>query len=192
MSNTHAYSYIGFLLLLLLLSAMPLTSCSQSEASSKAQASTPQGDEALAQLNNWQSLGTKLFKQTGGGRGADDLPVPLNENQLTDFEADLAKFALVSKRLGAEIDARDKEDIADLGCILRGMAEEAKIQMRDYHSAETDIDKSVALNRLSYMFDDAATFHHDIEKALAQPRLKPLNHKDECAAVPIPDVISLD
>ena len=69
------------------------------------------------------------------------------------FAEDLAIFAGTALKLGSWSDAQ--AGASDFGCIFRGMAEEADVQLSELEGATTTSQKSAALSRLIAMFDDA-------------------------------------
>jgi len=64
-------------------------------------------------------------------------------------------FASTAMQLGSWIDTTDSAK--DFGCIFRGMAEEADVQLTEVEEAVTKADRVAALSRLTVMFDDAQT-----------------------------------
>ncbi len=74
--------------------------------------------------------------------------------ELSDTYIDeLAIFAGTALKLGSWSDAQ--AGASDFGCIFRGMAEEADVQITELESATSSSEKSAALSRLIAMFDDA-------------------------------------
>lgn len=80
-----------------------------------------------------------------------DGEITLGDNYITDLE----RFALTATRLGSWNDERT--GARDLGCIFRGMAEEAERQLDVLETPEADGAQAAALRRLVTMFDDAQT-----------------------------------
>lgn len=78
-----------------------------------------------------------------GGRG--DVP--------EHFAEQVYRFSIDAEKLGRWID--QTPDTADLGCIFRGMAEEADVQLRKLETAQTLAASASALERLEKLFDDA-------------------------------------
>lgn len=77
-----------------------------------------------------------------------------DEQELPDaFVDQLAIFAGTALKLGSWSDAQ--AGVSDFGCIFRGMAEEADVQIGELETAVSTSDKSAALSRLIAMFDDA-------------------------------------
>ncbi|MCA8902617.1 MAG: hypothetical protein KDA53_15360 [Hyphomonas sp.] len=74
---------------------------------------------------------------------------------------DLERFAVTATRLGSWND--QVSGAKDLGCIFRGMAEEAEIQLGALEGARSVRDRESALRRLVTLFDDA----QDISAAAA-------------------------
>ena len=76
------------------------------------------------------------------------------EAQLSEaYAEELAIFAGTALKLGSWSDAQ--AGASDFGCIFRGMAEEADVQLSELEEATTTAQKSAALSRLIAMFDDA-------------------------------------
>ena len=69
------------------------------------------------------------------------------------YAEDLAVFAGTALKLGSWSDAQ--AGASDFGCIFRGMAEEADVQLSELEEATSTAQKSAALSRLIAMFDDA-------------------------------------
>ena len=77
-----------------------------------------------------------------------------NGNDLTDdYIVGVERFAVTATRLGTWND--DSHGPADFGCIFRGMAEEAELQLGALETAHSPTDREAALKRLIGMFDDA-------------------------------------
>jgi len=68
---------------------------------------------------------------------------------------EMITFASTATKLGSWSDSSGAA--ADFGCIFRGMAEEADVQLAEMEEAETKADRVAALSRLTVMFDDAQT-----------------------------------
>ena len=76
------------------------------------------------------------------------------EPELSEAYIDeLAVFAGTALKLGSWSDAQ--AGASDFGCIFRGMAEEADVQLSELEDATSTAQKSAALSRLIAMFDDA-------------------------------------
>lgn len=74
--------------------------------------------------------------------------------ELSDaYAEELAVFAGTALKLGSWSDAH--AGASDFGCIFRGMAEEADVQLTELEEATSTAQKSAALSRLIAMFDDA-------------------------------------
>ncbi len=80
-----------------------------------------------------------------------DGDISLKSQYITDLE----RFALTASKLGSWNDART--GARDLGCIFRGMAEEAELQLDALENPTSDAGQAAALRRLITMFDDAQT-----------------------------------
>lgn len=72
---------------------------------------------------------------------------------LEDYIDELSVFAGTALKLGSWSDAQ--AGASDFGCIFRGMAEEADVQLLVLETASTASEKRTALSRLIAMFDDA-------------------------------------
>ncbi|MEZ5998596.1 MAG: hypothetical protein R3B98_07880 [Hyphomonas sp.] len=66
---------------------------------------------------------------------------------------DLERFAMTATRLGSWND--EVSGAKDLGCIFRGMAEEAEVQLNALEGAGSATASEAALKRLVTLFDDA-------------------------------------
>lgn len=71
----------------------------------------------------------------------------------TRFVQDVVRFAITAERLGMWID--QSEETRDFGCIFRGMAEEADLQLERFEMAASPDEEAEALLRLIALFDDA-------------------------------------
>ena len=80
-----------------------------------------------------------------------DGEISLKSQYITDLE----RFALTASKLGSWNDERT--GARDLGCIFRGMAEEAELQLDALENPKSDTGQAAALRRLITMFDDAQT-----------------------------------
>lgn len=78
-----------------------------------------------------------------GGRGEVD----------QRFSNQVIRFALDAEKLSRWID--QTPETADLGCIFRGMSEEADLQLEKLETASTLGETANALERLEKLFDDA-------------------------------------
>ena len=76
-----------------------------------------------------------------------------NANISDEYIDELAVFAGTAIKLGNWSDAQ--AGASDFGCIFRGMAEEADVQLMELEEATTPAEKRAALSRLIAMFDDA-------------------------------------
>ena len=83
----------------------------------------------------------------------------LNSPQNSDLEDEyvdgLARFAIIAGRLAVWVDTSG--GAKDFGCIYRGMAEEAELQLDALETASTKADAKAALTRIATMLDDAQT-----------------------------------
>lgn len=70
-----------------------------------------------------------------------------------DYIIGVERFAVTATRLGTWND--NSHGPADFGCIFRGMAEEAELQLDALETATSATDREAALKRLIGMFDDA-------------------------------------
>lgn len=75
----------------------------------------------------------------------------------TDLSAtyvdELTRFAITAGRLAVWVDETGGAE--DFGCIYRGMAEEAELQLYALEAASTDAAAATALTRIAGMLDDA-------------------------------------
>ncbi len=71
----------------------------------------------------------------------------------TGFEDRLVRFAATATHLGGWTD--DTQNAPDLGCIYRGMAEEAELQLIKIENAASYAELKAALTRIATMADDA-------------------------------------
>ena len=70
-----------------------------------------------------------------------------------DFEDKMIRFASTASHLAIWTD--ETQSSPDLGCIYRGMAEEAELQLLALESAASSADVKAALKRIASMTDDA-------------------------------------
>lgn len=91
---------------------------------------------------DWGAKAGLMYQDTVAGLQGTALPAR--------YEDDLARFAVAADRLGAWIDATGRPH--DLGCIFRGMADEAELQLGQL---ETPGARESALRRLTTLFYDA-------------------------------------
>lgn len=100
---------------------------------------------------DWGLKASTLYAQT------TELIANLNKNHPTELEATytggLAQFSVIAGRLAAWIDTSG--GAADFGCIYRGMAEEAELQLEALQVASTKSDAKTALTRIATLLDDA-------------------------------------
>ncbi|MEM6665987.1 MAG: hypothetical protein AAF638_06245, partial [Pseudomonadota bacterium] len=92
----------------------------------------------------WGHAATGLYADTVHAIEGGDLPA--------NFEDSLTRFSVNAARLGSWIDKSGGP--VDLGCIFRGMSEEAEIQLYAITSQST---RETALRRLATLFYDAET-----------------------------------
>lgn len=97
-------------------------------------------DEELA--GEWGQEARELYEVTVDALQGEPLP--------ETFDTALMRFSVNSTRLGAWIDERGGP--SDLGCIFRGMAEEAELQLGVLERNQAD---EAALRRLATLFYDA-------------------------------------
>ena len=109
-------------------------------------------DPALAL--EWGQRASALHQATSNAIGGEPLA--------PQFEDSVARFAVTANRLGSWIDATG--GAADLGCIFRGMADEAELQLQQVALPEA---RQPALRRLASLFNDAEAV------ALAAARAEP-------------------
>ncbi|MCI4645746.1 MAG: hypothetical protein MRY64_13280 [Hyphomonadaceae bacterium] len=97
-------------------------------------------DEILAR--EWGAEAGHLYEETAEVLNGAALPAR--------YEDELVRFAVTADRLGNWIDATDRPH--DLGCIFRGMADEAEVQLHMLHLPGA---RQRALRRLATLFHDA-------------------------------------
>ncbi len=108
-------------------------------------AQTAAASPELAEV--WGTKAGDLHAQSAVLRDANDAHLPQN------YVRELERFAITATRLGTWND--EQGGAADLGCIFRGMAEEAELQLMALEDAKGPAARDVAFNRLVSMFDDA-------------------------------------
>jgi len=100
---------------------------------------------------DWGSRASTLYGQTTALLGG------LNSNDNSDLEADyldgLAQFSVIAGRLAVWVDTSG--GAKDFGCIYRGIAEEAELQLDALETAKSPADAEAALTRIATMLDDA-------------------------------------
>ena len=100
---------------------------------------------------DWGAQASALYKTTA------DLLSTSQANISKDAEAEyidgLANFSVVAGRLAVWVDTSG--GAKDFGCIYRGMAEEAELQIEALETAETQAEAKTALTRIATMLDDA-------------------------------------
>lgn len=123
-------------LVVLALSTLALTSAAQA---------SPETAE------DWGAQASALYGTTA------NLLQSLNTNQPSDLEEtyidDLARFSVIAGRLAVWVDTSG--GAKDFGCIYRGMAEEAELQLDALEAADTTAEAKTALTRIATMLDDA-------------------------------------
>ena len=95
-------------------------------------------------------------------------PSPLEEGYINE----LAHFSVIAGRLAIWVDTSG--GAKDFGCIYRGMAEEAELQLETLESAKTRVEAKAALTRIATMLDDA--------QSIAVASAYAARHGDEKAA----------
>lgn len=80
---------------------------------------------------------------------ADTLALRSSGTMPADYVVALSRFAVTAGRLGHWMEQAGE---GDLGCIFRGMAEEAEIQL---YAMEQPSERAQAVERLTVLFDDA-------------------------------------
>ena len=79
---------------------------------------------------------------------------PVGNSQLeAEYLEGLTQFAIIAGRLAVWVDTSG--GAKDFGCIYRGMAEEAELQLESLETASTQADATAALTRIATMLDDA-------------------------------------
>jgi hypothetical protein len=99
---------------------------------------------------------------------------------------ELSVFAGTALKLGSWSDAQS--GASDFGCIFRGMAEEADVQLMELESATSLSETSAALSRLIAMFDDAqsiaAAAAHAVRRSEQEKGGNRIAAAPSCAANP--------
>jgi len=100
---------------------------------------------------DWGAQASALYRTTA------DLLNAVNANENSNLEDGyldgLARFSTIAGRLAVWVDASGGAQ--DFGCIYRGMAEEAELQLEALETATTKIEAKAALTRIATMLDDA-------------------------------------
>lgn len=102
----------------------------------------------------WGAKAGFLYEDTAAGLQSGALP--------PHYEDDLMRFAVTADRLGTWIDATGRPH--DLGCIFRGMADEAELQLDQLQEPTA---REGALRRLATLFNDAENI--GLAASYAQP-----------------------
>lgn len=76
-----------------------------------------------------------------------------NSQLEVDYLEGLTQFAIIAGRLAVWVDTSG--GAKDFGCIYRGMAEEAELQLETLETVSTQEDAAAALTRIATMLDDA-------------------------------------
>lgn len=100
---------------------------------------------------DWGIKASALYRATA------DLLSAVKDNRKidlpSDYTADLARFSVIAGRLAVWVDTSG--GAKDFGCIYRGMAEEAEVQLDALEMAVTQAQATAALTRLASLLDDA-------------------------------------
>lgn len=100
---------------------------------------------------DWGAQASTLYSTTA------TLLSGLNDNTNKDLEAEyldgLARFSVIAGRLAVWVDTSG--GAKDFGCIYRGMAQEAEVQLTALEAATTQAEAKAALTRIATMLDDA-------------------------------------
>ncbi|MEO9969925.1 MAG: hypothetical protein ABJG15_08885 [Hyphomonadaceae bacterium] len=100
---------------------------------------------------NWGVQASNIYQTT------TDMLDSLNDRSFTgipaDFEDQMSRFASTASHLAVWTD--DTQSAPDLGCIYRGMAEEAELQLIALEDANSASGVRAALKRIATMTDDA-------------------------------------
>lgn len=117
---------------------------------------------------------------------ADQMRMGGNADLSEAYVEELAIFAGTALKLGSWSDAH--AGASDFGCIFRGMAEEADVQLTELEEATSTSQKSAALSRLIAMFDDAqsiaAAAAHAARRAETEKGGNRIAAAPSCAANP--------
>lgn len=100
---------------------------------------------------DWGVKAASLYSETS------DLLATVNAGNIAELDADytdaLAQFSVIAGRLAVWVDTSG--GAKDFGCIFRGMAEEAEVQLEQLETVRTQKDAKTALTRIATMLDDA-------------------------------------
>ena len=100
---------------------------------------------------NWGAEASALYQTTADLLGT--IETSTSRQAEADYIDGLANFSVVAGRLAVWVDTSG--GAKDFGCIYRGMAEEAELQLEALELAETPADAKAALKRIATMLDDA-------------------------------------
>ena len=100
---------------------------------------------------DWGAKASALYQTTTQLLGA--LNTDISDDAEAAYIDDLARFSIIAGRLAVWVDTSG--GASDFGCIYRGMAEEAELQIEALESARTRADAKAALTRIATMLDDA-------------------------------------
>ena len=99
----------------------------------------------------WGSQASALYNTTTELLGS--LEAKTSEENEAEYLDGLAEFSVIAGRLAVWVDSSG--GAKDFGCIYRGMAEEAELQLNALETATSQADAKAALTRIATMLDDA-------------------------------------
>ena len=100
---------------------------------------------------HWGAQAQKLYKATA--QLLSDLNTGRTDGLEEDYLDGLADFSVTAGRLAVWVDTSG--GAKDFGCIYRGMAEEAELQLDALETASDKTEAHTALTRIATMLDDA-------------------------------------
>lgn len=100
---------------------------------------------------DWGARASALYGETTSL--LTDVKTGQNTQLSADYTDALANFSIIAGRLAIWVD--ETGGARDFGCIYRGMAEEAEIQLDALETAKSNETAEAALTRIATMLDDA-------------------------------------
>lgn len=126
----------------------------------------------------WGAKASMLYQDTA--EMLDTLQAGYAMSTPTAYEDGLVQFAVTASRLGQWID--QGEGPSDLGCIFRGMAEEAEIQLEALETADDFSTRRDALKRLVVLLDDAQAIAVASAHSMRTGSMRDTNMAGSCPA----------
>ncbi len=136
----------------------------------------PVASASEALTETWAARAALLYQDTEEMLGA--LMAGYDKPVSAEFADELTQFAVTALRLGQWIDQTGGS--SDYGCIFRGMAEEAELQLAQLEGPGSFIQHRAALKRLATLLDDAQV----IAVASAQSMQAGARHGEASPACP--------